>query len=357
MERSRKGAAQGILRRLAMVGVLVFAMLVIVVSATNARSPAGAPAPVPSTDARLDPYEPIPPDVGTDAELREWGTARSDHLSLALMILNRCFRETNNPMKWSTQIKAMLLFGLNGHLVHSPVPTGASDNDGRLTLNNWFQGAALSYSDRLSRDRLYYQRIFYENQYRAEHYQVAIAIVAALATVLIGIKAIWPNSPGVSWQLFGILFGVLALGASSAVTALTTLNSFYGSQDEATRDQRTIGQLKQLHWRIINDAEADRNLCLDEKPPVQSTEARVPGSPLGNDEAAAKIYSDQANKVASWKQRHEQILNDALPTLAKTGDLARPGDSNGPGGPTRPDDQPRLNDQTQAGQRPRPPGA
>ncbi len=306
---------------------------------------AGGPGAVSSTRPALDPYEPIPPNVVTDAELVEFGTARSDHLSLALMILNRCFSDTNNPMKWSTQIKSMLLLGLNGHLGHDPVPSGVADDAAHLTLKNWFQGAALSYSDRLSRDRLYYQRILYENRQRAVLYQAAIAIVAAFATVLVGIKAIWPENIAPFWRGFGIFLGISALVASASVTALTTLNGFYGSQDEALRDQRTVGQLKQLHWRIINDAEFDRNLCIDERPPEQSTEAKIPSSTYGGEDIAATIYKDQVAKVASWKQRHEEILNDALPTLAKTGDLARPGDL------TKPIDQ------TQAGPKPKPPGA
>ena len=70
----------------------------------------------------------------------------------------------------------MLLLGLNERLGHDPVSSDATATNSHLDLKNWFQGAALSYSDSLSRDRLYYQRGLIDSRARAAAFQYALAI-------------------------------------------------------------------------------------------------------------------------------------------------------------------------------------
>ncbi len=67
-----------------------------------------------------------------------------------------------------------------------------------------------------------------------------------------------------------------------------------------------------------------KELDLDKEPPPPTMGASAPkpgDSPPLNAPAKALV-----ELVATWKQRHEEILNDALPGLAKPGDLSRPGD-------------------------------
>jgi hypothetical protein len=337
-----RGLAQlGIAPRFLLTCLVFLAISTIAISSGRAESTAAVEGAKHSASAPFFELPYIYKDARED-EL-EFGTARSDHISLALMIVNRCFPGLNDPIKWSTQVKAMLLLGLNERLGHDPVPSDATGTNSHLDLKNWFQGAALSYSDRLSRDRLYYQRGLIDSRARAAAFQYALAIVAALATVLVGIKAIWPENLDIFWKRVGIVIGITALIASASVTALTTLNSFYGSQDEATRDQRTVAQLRQLHWRIINDVESDRNLCIAEQdlyPPSSQPHT-------GDDTSVDEINKTLIGLVTSWKDRFETILNDALPNLSKPGDLAKPGDVRpGRPGDIRPGDPIRPGGQT-----------
>jgi hypothetical protein len=65
------------------------------------------------------------------------------------------------------------------------------------------------------------------------------------------------------------------------------------SQNELLHNQRTLAQLQQLHWRIGNDVFAATELCRE----------------------------GDLQKVESWKDRFEQIANDAVPTISQPEDL------------------------------------
>jgi hypothetical protein len=236
------------------------------------------------------------------------------------------------------------MFQFKGNLLrkifeHDPASATRPESNG-FHFKNWFQAAALAYSDRLSRDRLAYRDSLGKSQYNAGLFQIAIAVASAVATILIGIKSIWQSDGGRWLRFFGIAFGILALSASATVTAMTSLSSYFGDQDAVTRNLRTVAQLRQLHWRVLTDVLSDQDLCTPEEklevPPTSTptnsnlinTASAAPSSGDDNSSSAMnQSYTRLVNKVIAWKQRHEEILNEALPPLAKPGDLARAGDN------------------------------
>jgi hypothetical protein len=242
-----------------------------------------------------------PPIKANPGDELEYGTARSDHISLAMMIVDRCHPRFANPLEWSGQVKAALMLGLDSNLKHiQQLPQSqvvANDPGSQFHYGNAFQQAVIAYSDRLSRDRIYYQHRLGSSQRTAYFFQWLMAALGATATVLVGIKAIWPSStsPRVKW--IGVVIGIGALAASASGTAVSSLNAFYGSQEEVLRDQRTLAQLTQLHWRVVQDALLERKLCGE-----QADDTLI-------------------DKVKAWKERHEAVLIDAMPNFAKPGDV------------------------------------
>jgi hypothetical protein len=254
--------------------------------------------------------------------IREFNTARSDHLLLAMNIVMRCAEG-----QWSPEMQAAMLMDLDQSLVH---PLGQSSASNfklyqKKVFKNWFEIASLSYSDRLARDRIFYQEKLNGDQLNARRFQWVIALAGGIATVLIGIKALWQTN---TRPRLGHAIGIFALVFSALGTTLTTVSAFYGSQDEATRGQRTVAQLRQLHWRVINDVEGEAYLCSDLSEPKDD---KVPAKNEKDD-----VHRHLVDTITSWKNRHETILNDALPSLAKTGDLAKPGDERPHPTPTAP---------------------
>ncbi len=237
--------------------------------------------------------EPEPPNAEGIDNIREFGTARSDHQQIALAIA-QC-HDFADPRTWHAQVKTVLMLGLNERLGHTPFPEEASESR-KVLAPNQYQRAAISFSDKLSRERLFYRDRLERSRARAALTQWGIICAGAVATVLVGIKAVWP-AQGQEMHRMGVAIGIAALMASASSTALTSMDSYYGSKDEVVRDARTLAQLQQLHWRIVSDVVSTRDLC-------------------GNMPAR-----EQQDHVNAWKERLEQVLNEAMPSFAKPGDV------------------------------------
>jgi hypothetical protein len=235
--------------------------------------------------------EPEPPYVGGIDNIREFGTARSDHEQIVLAIA-QC-HDFADLRTWNAQVRAVFMLGLNERLGHT-ISLEESNEPRKMLAPNQYQRAAISFSDKLSRERLYYRDMLERSRLRATALQWLIIGAGGVATVLVGIKAIWP---GDKWRGLGVAIGIAALIASATSTAMTSMDSFYGSKDEVVRDARTLAQLQQLHWRIVSDVMSTRNLCSD-----------LPAK-------------EQQDRVNAWKERLEQVLNEAMPSFAKPGDV------------------------------------
>jgi hypothetical protein len=191
----------------------------------------------------------------------------------------------------------VLLFNLH-QVSMRPSLIGDTVSNNEPPALNPFHTAAISYSDRITRDRVYFRKELEDNRRKASLYQTLILVIGAVATIAIGVKSTLPTQvrPSVS-----IVVGVLALSLSAVGTAVSSMSSFDGSQAIALRDQRTLSQLQQLHWRVASDVIAKTELC--------KTPTTDPGEAM--------------KQVDAWKARLETILDSAVESVSQPGDLSR----------------------------------
>jgi hypothetical protein len=94
---------------------------------------------------------------------------------------------------------------------------------------------------------------------RMKHFQIAVTIIGAITTVLIGIKSMSNNNTTAYF-----IVGLLAMTFSSVGTAASALNAFYRPREAYNESQKNLSLLKQLHVEIavaVNSA-ADGENCL-----------------------------------------------------------------------------------------------
>jgi hypothetical protein len=246
-----------------------------------------------------------------DATSREYSAARSDHEAVTLAVEN-CY--------WSNASGLPTAVALQTHRVTD------GDSGGPSMALNPFHFAALSFSDRLARERLAFSQELVNSRTYSRAYQLAIIIVGALATVVMAIRSMkkWGDNAA-CW----ISFSAIALSAIG--TVLSSWSSFDGGTTIALRDQRALSQLQQLHWRIASDVLAEVEVC------------RNPGMWLTST-ADAK---SSMQRVDAWKARMEEILNSAVEDFSRPGDLAKQSGGGEVRTPTEP--------QTQSPEQPRKP--
>lgn len=255
------------------------------------------------------------PYSGTDGALKEFGAARSDHAAIALDI-GQCYHDKfGDPLRWSPTVRAILLFELDENLMHklpyTSEPGSGESSKPSLPILNSFHAAAISFSDRISRNRLEFRRELENSVLNAFWYQVWIVGLGAGTTFLIGLRAIMKETTSNS-----SLVGVAAILLSAASVAVSSMNTFQGSQAIVLRDQRTLSQLQQLHWRVASDVLRRHDLC----------------------ESPKRSPDDAMEVVEAWRSRLETILDSAVDSISKPGDLT----SGSPAGPAASDKSSRV---------------
>lgn len=239
---------------------------------------------------------------GTGNALKEFGVARSDHAAIALGIGQCNYGKFGDPIHWSPTVRAILLFELDENLMHT-LPYASGSEDDKLSAHeppvlNAFHAAAISFSDRISRDRLVFRKELEDHRELSRWYQMLILGLGAGATIFVSLRAILDGNKGAA-----SVVGVLAIIFSAAGVAVSSMNSFEGSQAIVLRDQRALSQLQQLHWRVASDVLKQHAIC--------------------NDNA---VPSDKAMEmVDSWRSRLETILDSAVESISKPGDLSNGG--------------------------------
>jgi len=227
---------------------------------------------------------------------QEYGSARGDHAAIALAI-GQCYEGYRDPSQWSVPTRAVLLFNLGQQSLHT-LWIGQSTQKNEPPALNAFHTAAISYSDRISRDRVHFSKELEDSHWKARLYQTLILVTGAFATIAIGVRSILPQSTGAS---LSITIGICAMSLSAAGTAVSSMSSFDGSLATALRDQRTLSQLQQLHWRVASDVLAKTEIC--------KRTAVEPGEAM--------------KQVDAWKARLETILDSAVENIAQPGDLSK----------------------------------
>ena len=160
-----------------------------------------------------------------------------------------------------------------------------------------FQMAAKNYSEELRDQRIKLDQEINAQQSDSWWFRVAIAALGGLAAILIGLKPLFEKFDNL--KLLNTSVAAAAIIFSGTVGTLSSVSAFSDAQARSLQYQRTLAQLQQLHWRVGNDVFAATNLCATgENPDLQ--------------------------KVGAWKYRFEEITNEAMPSVAKPGDLAQP---------------------------------
>ncbi len=223
----------------------------------------------------------------------EYGTARSDHAEIAEAVAF-CDKRFSDPLKWSPATRVVLLFELGDSLGHEVSQDGATET-GEVPLLTSFQLAALSFSDKLSRDRLIARHDLDEAESYAFWYQVATIVLGSLATLAIGVRALVSKENNyVAWYSF------IALLCSALGTMAASINTFGDYHSVALRSSRTLAQLQQLHWRVASDVMKSGILCSADNVSIKEKSAFID----------------------YWRDRYEAVQDASAETLARPGNLA-----------------------------------
>jgi hypothetical protein len=269
-----------------------------------------------------------------------------DHVHIAVAI-GSCHTPVS-PAQWSDQwlgtlrldrpmlhLASSSLAPLSDRGSPNSVSSGAASQPivGDLTQEDLtaFERAAIYHSDRLLHERTSYMLEAEQRQDRIRRNQLRILLLSAAGAFLVGMTTLVTSkdadAPFKSLTKGALLpISALALMMPLLSTAMSGLVAFDDDAKVALRDLRTVAQLEQLHGRVAEDVTSDPFRC-PLMHAVQQLERASAGAVLP--EKAARLsmcVMDRMQRTVAWEQRHEQILNDAVQTLARAGDLARPSD-------------------------------
>jgi hypothetical protein len=277
----------------------------------------------------------LPADFDADISTDQADHREIDHTNIAYAI-GSCHL-SGNVSTWSPDwLRTLRISSLNivtPAATAEPPQANVQAHDTELTA---FERAALWQSSRIIKERERFLHEAEERQNRARLNQLRILCLSAAAAFLVALKALAASKDEdtafrslmkgavMPISVFALLMPVLA-------TAVSGVATFDGDPNVVVRHIRTLSQLEQLHGRIAEDVTSDPYLC----PMVRASSAVFASSvaPTASDRGVAtnpvrlnECLMDRMARTVAWEQRHEQILNDATPSLAHAGDLPRSAD-------------------------------
>jgi hypothetical protein len=221
----------------------------------------------------------------SEAVLTETILAKRDHLKVLRAIAEMC---ADNPVATTTEVTVVNAPRGSEEEVHYPALSQKPTT---------FQISARNYSEELRDQRIRLDQEINGGQALSWWFKVAIAALGTLAAILIGLKPLFERFEGLKLVNTGI--AAAAIIFSGTVGTLSSFSALADVQTHLLQNQRTLAQLQQLHWRVGNDVFAATSLC-------------------------ATSVNPDLGKIGDWKYRFEEITNEALPSVAKPGDLAQP---------------------------------
>jgi hypothetical protein len=225
----------------------------------------------------------------SDTLLTETILANRDHLKVLRAISEMCTGSSvaTTPDNSGAFLKIHAPFDSNDEVPYTVSPQKPTT----------FQMSARNYSEELRDQRIKLDQEINGGEWAAWWFKVTIAALGSLAAILIGLKPLFEKFDDL--KLLNTSIAAAAIIFSGTVGTLSSVSAFADAQARLLQYQRTLAQLQQLHWRVGNDVFAATSLCATgENPDLQ--------------------------KVGAWKYRFEEITNEALPSVAKPGDLAQP---------------------------------
>jgi hypothetical protein len=285
-------------------------------------------------------------DFQKDIPVDSFDHRQIDHVHIAVAI-GSCHTPLS-PAKWPDQFlgtlrldRPMLRLASSSTALasESQSPDGHSPNGASQSIADdfsqedltSFERAAIYHSDRLLNERTHYLNEAGQRQDRMRRNQLRVLLLSAAGAFLVGMTTLVANkdadAPFRSLTKGALLpISALALLMPLLSTAMSGLVAFDDDAKVALRDLRTVAQLEQLHGRVAEDVTSDPFRC-PLMHAVQQLERTSAGAVLPEKAARLSLcVMDRMQRTVAWEQRHEQILNDAVQTLARAGDLARPSD-------------------------------
>lgn len=228
--------------------------------------------------------------MGKNQALKEYARARSDNADL-LVAISRCYKDFGDPLKWSTAVEAIVTDERSAH------PALAVDwlLQGVAPGLKPYHAAAIAFSDKLSRERFKFAEELEAKQRAERWYAWAIVLLGALATITVGFRSMLGTDASKRCSLAA---GLAAVVLSAASTAVSTMNTNDGDHAVVLRDGRAVAQLEQLHWRVVSDVVNKTDLCVHPESDME--------------------------RVSAWKARWEKIMDEAVESIARPGDLSSP---------------------------------
>jgi len=223
----------------------------------------------------------------TEPMLTETVLAKRDHNSL-LLAINKMCGVNDSVLVADAGSSAMALSGLRPP---SSRYAGTGDMPNLMSKPTTFQMSAVSYSGELRDQRIRLDQKITREEAMSRWFKVAIALCGGLAAIAVGLKPLIERVGNVKLDTSIAAAAIIFTGT---VGTLSSLDAFTQTQVSLLQHQRTLAQLQQLHWRVGNDVFAATDLC------------------VGNQDLA---------KVGAWKYRFEEISNEAMPSIAKPGDI------------------------------------
>lgn len=281
----------------------------------------------------------LPADFRTDISIDQSDHREIDHTNIAYAI-GTCHLSGNIstwPQDWLRTLRISSLNIAEAAVSTAPSQANVAAHDQELSA---FERAALWQSSRIIKERERFLHEAEERQNRARLNQLRILCLSAAAAFLVALKALAASKDEDSAfrslmkgalmpiSVFALLMPVLA-------TAVSGVATFDGDPNVVVRHVRTLAQLEQLHGRIAEDVTSDPYLC----PMVRASSTVFASSAVPtvsergvaiNPARLSECLMDRMARTVAWEQRHEQILNDATPTLAHAGDLPRSADKPAP---------------------------
>jgi hypothetical protein len=272
----------------------------------------------------------LPADFQSDISIDKEDHRIIDHTNIGYAI-GSCHLSGNFstwPADWLRTLRITSLNFDEPSATPASVQTDARRHEQELTA---FEQAALWQSSRIIKERERFLHEAEERQNRARLNQLRILCLSAAAAFLVALKALTASkdedAPFRSLTKGAMLpISILALLMPVLATAVSGIATFDGDPNIIVRHVRTLAQLEQLHGRIAEDVTSDPYLC----PIVRATNTLYRAPASQNDRGLAvdparlnECLMDRMARTVAWEQRHEQILNEATPTLAHAGDLPR----------------------------------
>jgi hypothetical protein len=225
----------------------------------------------------------------SDTLLTETILAKRDHLKVVRAISEMC---AGNSVATPSDA--------SGAIITVRTPLGSNDEvpySVSARKPTTFQMAAENYSEELRDQRIKLDQEINGGQWASWWFKVTIAALGSLAAIMIGLKPLFEKFDNL--KLLNTSIAAAAIIFSGTIGTLSSVSAFADAQARLLQYQRTLAQLQQLHWRVGNDVFAATSLC-------------VTGE------------NSDLQKVGAWKYRFEEISNEALPSVAKPGDLGQP---------------------------------